>query len=135
MICDMMSIIASDSMTTDLNLCNFLDNSPQTTHPIITPSTPVSSPINFDLPDYSYDLISSSPLRAPPSFYSPQHSLNTPPNFTFDDDTVPIITFASPIIPNYVLLPPLTAPLPHAPINIRTNTKKASVRFTIWWGC
>ena len=46
---DMMSIIESDSMTTELNLCNFLDNSPQPTHPIITPSTPVSSPINFDL--------------------------------------------------------------------------------------
>ena len=49
---DMISIIESDSMTTDLNLCNFLDNSPQPTPPIITPSTPVKYPINFDLLDY-----------------------------------------------------------------------------------
>ena len=62
----MTSIIESDSMTTDLNLCNFSDNSPQPTHPIITPSTPVSSPINFDLLDYSYDLISSSPPSSAP---------------------------------------------------------------------
>ena len=114
---DMMSIIESDSMTTDLNLCNFLDNSTQPTHPIITPSTPASSPINFDLLDYSYDQISSAPLQAPRSFYSPQHSLDTPPNFTFDDDTVPIINFASPIIPNSDSLPPSTPPIrtpPHS---------------------
>ena len=52
----------------------------------------------------------------PPSFYSPQHNLNTPPDFTFDDDTVSIKNFASPIIPNSDSLPPLTAPFRTLPL-------------------